>query len=103
MVPVVSYWKSQDMLWLDGSDINGETPCEKDRPLDCPLVGPRILNIQVSEFKGFIHKSTMNLSPTPPPAVPVADAYGAGAYGAGYAAAGDAAGAAGWQQVNQGG
>lgn len=67
MVPVVSYWKSDDMLWLDGSDVNGETPCLADRPLDCPLIGPRIFNFQVSDFKDFIHKSTMELKPTERP------------------------------------
>jgi hypothetical protein len=76
MVPVVSYWKSDDMLWLDGSDVNGETPCEADRPLDCPLIGPRILNFQVSDFKDFIHKSTMELKPTQAPV------YRGGSYGA---------------------
>lgn len=116
MVPVVSYWKSDDLLWLDGNDVNGEVPCQTDRPLDCPLVGPRVMNFEVSDFKGFIHESTMNIKPTQPPV------YGAGSYGAGAqgtAGAGSYAGgqygvgmstegmppalsAAGWMQVQSG-
>merc|ERR1719512_617180 len=82
MVPVVSYWKSDDLLWLDGNDVNGETPCQVDRPLDCPLIGPRVFDFQVSDFTGSIHDSTMDIKPTQPPGFG-AEAYGAGAYGAG--------------------
>merc|ERR1740116_564056 len=93
MVPVVSYWKSNDLLWLDGGDVNGETPCQADRPLDCPLVGPRVLDFAVSDFTDFIHDSTMNIKPTQPPG---AGQYGADAYGGGEAAGyADAYGAAG--------
>merc|ERR1719468_502080 len=110
MVPVVSYWKSDDMLWLDGNDVNGETPCQADRPLDCPLVGPKVLNIQVSDFDGFIHESTMNIKPTTQPAYGAGVMSGVGddgaeAYGAGTVDEGvpSALATAGWTTVLNGG
>lgn len=63
MVPIVSYWASEDMQWLDGQDINGEDPCPADHPKLCPAEGPQVSNFIVSNFTGYIHHSTMNLSP----------------------------------------
>mmetsp|Transcript_23990 Transcript_23990/g.59823 ORF Transcript_23990/g.59823 Transcript_23990/m.59823 type:complete len:482 (+) Transcript_23990:91-1536(+) len=67
MVPIVSYWSSAGLLWLDGKDINGEVPCAVDRPNMCPETGPKVSNFQVRNFTGWLHHSTMNLSPTPAP------------------------------------
>lgn len=65
MVPMVSYWNSRDMGWLDGRDINGELPCAADTPDSCPLRGPKFSNLSVQNFTGWLHASTMNLSPKP--------------------------------------
>jgi hypothetical protein len=35
MTPIVSYWKSADMLWFDGKGVDGQGPCETDNPDQC--------------------------------------------------------------------
>ena len=35
MTPVVTYWGSEKLLWLDGQGIDGEGPCETDTPGQC--------------------------------------------------------------------
>lgn len=44
MTPVVSYWSSSDMLWMDGLGADGLGPCVRDDPKMCP---------QTVRFHGF--------------------------------------------------
>jgi hypothetical protein len=35
MTPIVSYWSSNDMQWLDGTGSDGQGACAQDVPADC--------------------------------------------------------------------
>lgn len=48
MTPVMSYWKSTDMLWLDGRGPNGDGPCEEDTAL-CGAA-PQFYNFRVDDL-----------------------------------------------------
>jgi len=73
MVPIISYWTSDNLLWLDGQDVNGDAPCAGAAGSEevCPETAPRIWGMQVKDFTGFIHPSTMHLQPTTPAPAPV--------------------------------
>jgi len=36
MTPVVSYWSSDKMLWMDGQGADGKGPCKRDNAAACP-------------------------------------------------------------------
>jgi len=44
MTPVVSYWSSDKMLWMDGQGMDGKGPCKRDNAAACPA------SVQFSRF-----------------------------------------------------
>jgi len=44
MTPVVSYWSSDQMLWMDGQGTDGKGPCKNDNAAACPA------SVQFSRF-----------------------------------------------------
>merc|ERR1719189_1548210 len=65
MVPIVSYWTSPKLRWLDGPDVQGSRPCHQEEPLQCAETA-KVYGFSVSNYTGFLHKSTMHLEPTTP-------------------------------------
>jgi len=51
MTPIVSYWKSADMLWMDGKGADGQGACAADKPDDCGKWA-KFSNFSVSAIAG---------------------------------------------------
>mmetsp|Transcript_68681 Transcript_68681/g.201032 ORF Transcript_68681/g.201032 Transcript_68681/m.201032 type:complete len:514 (+) Transcript_68681:56-1597(+) len=51
MTPVMSYWRSEGMLWMDGLGEDGRGPCVKDTPLKCPEY-VRFFNFSIEAYNG---------------------------------------------------
>lgn len=49
VTPVISYWKSNKMLWLDGPGLDGQGPCIQDAPQACPG-SARIFGFAVEDY-----------------------------------------------------
>jgi len=60
MTPVISYWKSRDMLWMDGKGSDGQGPCE----IDSQHCGDAV------KFYGFSVEDMPGQAPPPPPQTP---------------------------------
>jgi len=54
MTPVMSYWKSSTMLWMDGLGEDGRGPCVQDSPAQCPEY-VRFYNFSLDDYKGTTH------------------------------------------------
>jgi hypothetical protein len=66
MTPIVSYWSSADMLWMDGKGADGQGSCATDSPDDC---GKRMKfsNFSVAAIPGSMCKATLtNQQPAEP-------------------------------------
>jgi len=61
MTPVISYWKSRDMLWMDGKGKDGLGPCE----IDGQHCGESV------KFYGFSVEDIPGQSPPPKPQTPL--------------------------------
>lgn len=62
MTPVMSYWSSDDMLWMDGKGVDGRGPCSSD---DAAACGAKV------GFSGF-SVADMGATTAVPPVSPVA-------------------------------
>jgi hypothetical protein len=66
MTPIVSYWNSADMLWMDGKGQDGQGPCATDRPDDCGK-STKFSNFSVSAIPGTMCKAKLtNQQPAEP-------------------------------------
>jgi len=60
MTPVISYWSSPDMLWMDGRGADGRGPCSVDDPSACAA------SVRFYDFSlGPISAGTQNASKVP--------------------------------------
>lgn len=50
MTPVMSYWKSDAMLWMDGLGADGRGPCVQDNPDECPAY-VRFYNFSIEDYR----------------------------------------------------
>jgi hypothetical protein len=58
MTPVISYWSSKEMLWLDGRGSDGQGPCAEDWPGSCA---------ESVAFSDFSIEALPEPAPTPQP------------------------------------
>jgi len=49
MTPVMSYWRSPTMLWMDGLGEDGRGPCVRDNPSQCPEY-VRFYNFSINDY-----------------------------------------------------
>jgi hypothetical protein len=72
MTPVISYWKSGDMLWMDGKGDDGQGPCAEDMQKCGESVSFYGFTIENIESVGVIDllQPMQSSSPTSPPKAP---------------------------------
>jgi len=60
MTPVMSYWKSPTMLWMDGLGEDGRGPCVQDNPSQCPEY-VRFYNFSINDYATSTLKTPVNV------------------------------------------
>merc|ERR1719215_1714757 len=66
MTPIVSYWSSNDMLWLDGKGADGRGACARDSPESCGK-RTKFSNFSVAAIPGAACKAKLtNQQPAKP-------------------------------------
>jgi len=58
MTPIVSYWSSADMLWMDGKGSDGRGPCARDSPDECSK-RTKFSNFSVAAIPGTACKAKL--------------------------------------------
>jgi len=52
MTPVISYWSSDDLLWMDGKGSDGRGPCTSDHAAACSHAAPKLYGFSVQSCGG---------------------------------------------------
>merc|ERR1719225_2616437 len=73
MTPIVSYWNSADMLWMDGKGSDGQGPCARDSPESCGK-RTKFSNFSVAAIPGTACKATLTDQKPAEPDLLVTDA-----------------------------
>merc|ERR1719468_1493264 len=73
MTPIVSYWNSADMLWMDGKGSDGQGPCARDRPDECGK-RTKFSNFSVAAIPGTACKAKLTYQQPAEPDLLVTDA-----------------------------
>jgi len=73
MTPIVSYWSSDDMLWMDGKGADGQGPCVRDRPDECGK-RTKFSNFSVAAIPGTACKAKLTYQQPTEPDLLVTDA-----------------------------
>ena len=73
MTPIVSYWNSADMFWMDGKGADGQGPCARDSPDSCGK-STKFSNFSVSAIPGTACKAKLTDQQPAEPDLLVTDA-----------------------------
>merc|ERR1719383_317446 len=73
MTPIVSYWNSADMLWMDGKGSDGQGPCARDSPDSCGK-RTKFSNFSVATIPGTACKAKLTDQRPAEPDLVVTDA-----------------------------
>ena len=75
MTPIVSYWSSNDLLWMDGEGDDGAGPCARDDEADCGE-SVRFYNFAVGDIPTTTPEPTTTATTTLPPPSTTAHIHG---------------------------
>jgi len=68
MTPVLSYWSSSDMLWMDGLGMDQQGPCHQDNPATC-ATSAAFVDFVIEDIDAT--STTTSTTPTAPTEAPI--------------------------------